>query len=134
MKTTSFSIPFRVLCSLLAGAQFAVSLVLTAQAQVPLDPQLAAMPVERRITQAPVFTHRLVYAGEQPPDPIESQDLWSAIDVMRENGPGVGIPALELFVEEYPRSPWTPSLRNNLAYHYREKGRYSLALAHWEAA
>jgi YD repeat-containing protein len=53
---------------------------------------------------------------------------------MRQNGPGLGIRALELFVETYPNSVWTPSLRNNLAFYYRNKGRYSLALAHWENA
>ena len=89
------------------------------------------MPVERRITQAPVFTHPIVYVGDQLPDPSESQDLWNAIDVMRQNGPGAGIPALELFVETYTNSVWTPSLRNNLGFYYRNKGRYLLALTHW---
>src|SRR6266545_3376189 len=93
----------RIISSLLAGIVLTIPVVSTVLAQVPLDPYLASLSVEQRITKAPVFTHRLVYAGDQPPDPIESQALWIAIDVMRANGPGVGIPALELFVEEYPR-------------------------------
>src|SRR6266536_5298793 len=101
MKMNFFSKTLQVLCSFLAGTAFAVSLALTAQAQVPLDPQLAAMPVERRITQAPVFTHPIVYVGDQLPDPSESQDFWSAIDLMRQSGPGIGIAAVELFVETY---------------------------------
>src|SRR6266571_2331374 len=131
MKMNFFSNTLQFLCLFVAGAALAASLVLTAQAQVPLDPQLAAMPVERRITQAPVFTHPIVYVGDQLPDPSESQDLWNAIDVMRQNGPGVGISALELFVETYTNSVWTPSLRNNLGLYYRNQGRYSLALTHW---
>jgi RHS repeat-associated protein len=131
MKANLPAVIDRIVSSLLAGAALAVSSALTARAQVALDPQLAAMPVEQRITQAAVFTHPIVYVGDQPPDATESQDLSSAIDVMRLNGPGIGLPALELFVETYPDSVWTPSLRNNLAYHYRNKGRYTLALAHW---
>ena len=124
----------RIIFALLAGAAFAVSLVLTAQAQVPLDPQLAAMPVERRITQAPVFTHPLVYIGEQAPDPTESQDLWRAIEVLSQQGPRVGIPALELFAQTYSNSVWTPSLQNNLGFYYRNRGGYTLALQYWGAA
>src|SRR5437667_10909560 len=134
MKLNFFSNSPRGLYSLLISAALCVSFLLTARDQVPLDPQLAAMPVEQRITHAPVFQDPIVFVGDQPPDPSESQDLWSAIDVMRQNGPGIGLPAIELFVETYPNSGWTPSLRNNLGVHYRNKGRYSLALAHWENA
>jgi len=105
-----------------------------ALAQVPLDPELARLPVVERIMQAPVFENPLVYIGELPPDPNESQDLWSAIDVLRQYGPSTGIPALELFIQSYSNSVWTPSLRNDLGFYYRNKGRYSLALEHWEAA
>ncbi len=69
-----------------------------------------------RITEAPVFTYPIVHIGDQPPDLAESQDLWTAIEVMRQNGPEIGIPALELFIETHTNSVWTPSLRNNLAY------------------
>src|SRR6266702_4237534 len=102
MKMNFFCDSLRVLRSLLVGAAVGVSFFLTGQGQVPLDPQLAALPVAQRITQAPVFKDPIVHVGDQPPDPSESQDLWSAIDVMRQNGPAVGISALELFVEAYP--------------------------------
>ena len=101
---------------------------------VPLDGGLARLPVIERILRAPVFPSPLVFVGDQAPDVAESEDLWLAIDVMRVNGPKVGIPALELFVESYPKSAWVPSLRSNLGRYYRNLGRYSLALAYWEAA
>src|SRR5881296_1205030 len=70
-------------------------------AQVPLDPYLAGLPTVQRITEAPVFANPIVYIGHQAPDPKESEDLWAAIDIMFRNGPGVGIPALELFIETH---------------------------------
>src|SRR3989442_3123233 len=118
----------RIIFPLLAGA------ALSTLAQVALDPYLAGLPAEQRITQAPVFRDPIIYVGDQPPDAAESEDLWSAIDVMRQHGPAVGIPALELYIQSYSNSVWTPSLRNNLGVYYRNKGHYSLALAHWETA
>jgi hypothetical protein len=44
------------------------------------------------------------------------------------------IARLEQFVDERPASVWSPSLRVNLGRHYRQKGRYSEALRHWEEA
>jgi hypothetical protein len=72
MKTTFFSNSLRVLCLPLAGAALAIPFVLTTQAQVPLDPYLAGLPVEQRIMQAPVFANPIVYIGDQAPDPAES--------------------------------------------------------------
>jgi hypothetical protein len=40
----------------------------------------------------------------------------------------------EAFIEAYPGSAWTPSIRCNLAFRYRELGRNTLALEHWAAA
>jgi hypothetical protein len=77
MKPKIFSDPW-LLRFLLVNATLAVSAGLTIKAQVALDPQLAAMPVAQRITAAPVFTHPIVHVGDQPPDPVESRDLWSA--------------------------------------------------------
>ena len=119
MKQDFFSTSLRGVCTLLIPTALSLSVLPALRSQVPLDPQLAALPVAQRITQSPVFKDPIVYAGDQAPDPSESRDLWSAIDVMRQNGPGVGLSALELFVETYPDSGWTPSLRNNLGLHYR---------------
>ena len=44
------------------------------------------------------------------------------------------IAALESFVLSHPASSWTPSLQANLGKYHRQRGRYTLALGHWEAA
>lgn len=41
---------------------------------------------------------------------------------------------LEGFLVAHPNSTWGPSLRANMAKHYRERGQYTRALMHWEAA
>jgi len=40
---------------------------------------------------------------------------------------------LEQFIRDFPDSPWTPSVRAQLGFGYREQGRMTPALAHWEA-
>jgi hypothetical protein len=112
---------------LLAGATIS-------RAQVALDPELARMPVIERIVSAPVFEEPLTWVGYEVPDLEESEALWAAIDLMREHGPQLGFEALEVFLEEYPGSVWMPSVRSNLGKRYRELGRYTLALEHWEQA
>jgi hypothetical protein len=106
----------------------------SAGAAVALDPALARMPVIERIVSAPVFEEPLTWVGDDLPGDEESEALWAAIDLMRELGPRVGFEALEAFVEAYPSSSWTPSVRSNLAFYYREWGRNTLALEHWAAA
>jgi len=49
-------------------------------------------------------------------------------------GPESGLAALEGFIEIHPGSAWTASLRGNLAEHYRELGRLTPALEHFERA
>ena len=44
------------------------------------------------------------------------------------------IEELENFIAAHPRSVWTPSLRVALGKCYRDRGRYTPALDHWEAA
>src|SRR5205814_1109966 len=139
MKPTFFLCPqwfssLRINPLCLRSLLFSLVIAFKIQAQVPLDPQLAALPTVQRIMQAPVFRDPIDYIGDQAPDPTESEDLWAAIEVMRQNGPAIGIPALELFVQTYSNSVWTPSLENNLGVHYANKGRHSVALAHWQAA
>jgi RHS repeat-associated protein len=104
------------------------------RAAVALDPALARMPVIERIVSAPVFEEPLTWVGDGLPDDEESEALWAAIDLMRQLGPGAGFEAIEAFIEAYPDSVWTPSLRCNLAFYYREWGRNTLALEHWAAA
>jgi RHS repeat-associated protein len=40
--------------------------------------------------------------------------------------------ALEVFIRENPNSAWAPSIRFGLGQYYRDVGRHSLALIHWE--
>ncbi len=108
--------------------------VLPARAAVPLDPALARMPVIERIVSAPVFEEPLTWVGDDLPGDEESESLWAAIDVMRQFGPKAGFEALEAFIEAYPDSAWIPAVGCNLAFRYREMGRYTLALEHWAAA
>jgi len=134
MKLNFFSNSPRGLYSLLISTALSVSFARTARSQVPLDPQLAAMPVVQRISHAPVFRDPIVYIGDRAPDPAESEELWRAIEVLSQQGPRVGIPALELFAQTYSNSVWTPSLQNNLGFYYRNRGGYTLALQYWGAA
>lgn len=75
---------------------FVLSAACVSQAAVPLDPELAKLPAAARIMAAPVFEHPLDFVGQEPP-PQETEDLWAAIDVLREHGPKVGVAALEAF-------------------------------------
>jgi len=124
--------PIRIL--ILALLTMAWTALLPLRAAVALDPALARMPVVERIVSAPVFEEPLTWVGDDLPGNEESEALWAAIDVMRQLGPRAGFEALEAFVEAYPDSVWTPSLRSNLAFYYREQGRYTPALEHWAAA
>jgi tetratricopeptide (TPR) repeat protein len=87
-----------------------------------------------RITSAPAFLQRILWTGAQAPPVTESDALWSALEQMRDAGPQAGFAALDAFVARHPNSAWTPSVRANLAYMYREHGRYTPALEHWEQA
>ncbi|MDB6016692.1 MAG: putative rhs-related protein [Pedosphaera sp.] len=81
-----------------------------------------------------VFPSLLEWVGPQEPSAAESMALLGAIGTLETNGVKAGFAALEGFMSASPQSAWTPSLRVNMAEYYRSHGRYSLALAHWEAA
>ena len=86
------------------------------------------------IERAPVFWNRLIRSTDREPTVEEAQSLWNAIENLKRDGAVRGIDSLESFIKGYPDSPWTPSLRANLAKHYRDRGYYTLAMEHWEAA
>ena len=81
-----------------------------------------------------VFTTPIVWVGSQSPAEGESAALLEAIHVFGGGGVNGGMLALESFLSQYPSSAWSPSLRSHLAEHYRNLGRFTLALSHWEAA
>jgi RHS repeat-associated protein len=86
-----------------------------------------------KIAQARIFDYPLSWSGTEKPIDAESQALWKSLDAIKE-GSDKGIASLESFIQAYPKSGWTPSLRSLLAQYYRRTGRYSLALCHWQAA
>jgi len=138
MNTSFFAFPIvlkKHTCHpFLIAVAFALILAPAPQAQSLNDSEWEQLPVLERIQAAPVFQNRITFVGDFIPDPLETRDLWAAIDVMRRNGPKIGVQALELFAETYTNSVWLPSLQANLGLYYRNIGRYSLALNHWEAA
>jgi YD repeat-containing protein len=85
------------------------------------------------ITEAPVFLYPLIWVGPRSPSPEESAGLWEAIEVLRLEGLRGGFAALEKYATDNPASPWTPSLRANLAEYYYDHARPTPALQHWEA-
>jgi len=105
-------------------------LVLAAAPRVLAD----ALSVAGQIKAEPVFASPLDWTGDQPPAEAESAALLQAINGLRTTGSGSGFAALEDFLTAYPQSAWAPALHVSLAEYYRSRGRYSLALSHWEAA
>ena len=80
-----------------------------------------------------VFSSPLDWVGSEPPM-NQSGELLTALAAFEGSGTPAGLAALEQFLSKYPDSPWAPSIWMNLAEYYREHGRYSLALDHWEKA
>ena len=87
-----------------------------------------------RIKGAKIFIQPLVYIGDVEPTQQESEDLWSAAEKAKREGFHTGYRHFEEFIAGNPSSTWVPSLRANLALAYRDTGRYTRALDHWETA
>ena len=81
-----------------------------------------------------LFTTPLEWVGVDAPPEAESSRLLDAISVFETSGTKGGYQALEGFLKANPHSAWSPALRAHLAETYRNNGRYSLALSHWNAA
>jgi len=88
--------------------------------------------VDQQIRTSNVFRTQLEMFGPAPSGD-QSKSLLAALRQFNTNIKS-GLTASEAFLRQYPNSPWAPSLRVNLAEYYRESGRYSLALEHWEKA
>ena len=87
----------------------------------------------RKISAAPLFSQRVMWVGTTAPDASETGDLYVAmgLDPDRKVNP---ISSIEGFIQAHPDSPWTPSLRANLARYYRTIGKYGVALDYWQKA
>src|SRR5438552_3865503 len=94
----------------------------------------AEPPVAQQVRAKLVFTTPIIWIGAQEPAETDSHSLLDAIDAFSSRGPDGGFQALEHYINAHPHSPWDPSLHAHMAEHYRKNGRYSLAVAHWEAA
>lgn len=78
----------------------------------------------------PLFAERLEWSGSREPSPAESTDLLRAAKEFKPSDDG----SLRRFIAKHPHSAWTPAIRLGLADYYAEQGRYSLAVADYEAA
>jgi RHS repeat-associated protein len=93
-------------------------------------PAHSATSYTDQVRSVPLFTTPLEWVGERPPAENDSSALLAAISAFQA---GEGFAALEAFLTANPDSAWSPSLEVNVAEHYRNVGRYSLALSHWQS-
>jgi RHS repeat-associated protein len=114
----------RVLC---ASAFIWLSFATVLHAQLPTNLSSA-----EKITRTRVFSQPITYTTAELPGESQSLALWLAIESFKTAGVSGGIGSLEAFIANNPNSPWTPSLRANLGKYYLDRGRYTLALEHWE--
>jgi RHS repeat-associated protein len=88
-----------------------------------------------KVQNASFFKDRLQWVGSSQPSEADSQACWEMGQVLfSTNTLVIQLAALETFISQHPDSAWTPSLEANLAKYYREHGRFSLALEHWQSA
>ena len=91
-----------------------------------------AIDYTERLEHARLFDDPLLWVGQSPPKPTESQELWDAFGIGRINSMDEAIPNLETFIKKHPASPWTPSLRSHLGEYYKEHGYFTPALDNWQ--
>jgi len=84
--------------------------------------------------QSLFFEHLLVPIGDQPPDQAETAELHFYLVQYQSGNQSDALLGLESFATNHPASSWLPSLHSDLGFHYRQIGRDTLALQHWEAA
>src|SRR4030095_11576245 len=87
-----------------------------------------------KISQMPIFERSIVWCTASPPSDEVAAPLLEVLDSLSGKGPANATQVLEAFIQQNPNSPWTPSLRSLLGKYYRDTGRYSLALQHWQQA
>src|SRR5207245_8181261 len=95
----------------------------------------AAQSLAAYILNRAMLPERLIAISESLPSDSETPPLTQALAAMSELISITDqLQTLERFCESNPNSPWTPSIRANLAKCHRDRGRFSLSLAHLEAA
>ena len=86
------------------------------------------------LTQNTFLGEPFAWVGSIPPSDGESEDLLTAAQFAFAVPWPTGLQALEAFITNYPASSWIPSVHAHLGKAYRESGRDTLALQHWETA
>ncbi len=87
-----------------------------------------------RIARPAVFSHLILPVDTTASTEQETQDLLDALNFDRPKDFKRTAEQVESFIASHSTSRWTASLRSNLGQYYREHGRHTLALQHWEAA
>ena len=87
-----------------------------------------------RIARPAVFSHLILPVDTTASTEQETQDLMDALNFDQPKDFKRTADQVEGFIASHPTSRWTASLRSNLGQYYREHGRHTLALQHWEAA
>ncbi len=88
----------------------------------------------QQVTGAAIFRHPIVPVGEIRPDEVESAELFFILQSLQNDEEHVVLDGLESFISQHTNSAWVPSIQTYLGEYYRERGRFSLALIHWEEA
>ncbi len=84
-----------------------------------------------RVVEGRFLPEPILWVGENSPPEAESQELLEILTHLDEPD---WTTKLERFIEAHLDSPWVPGVRNALAVMYRQTGRYTRALQHWESA
>src|SRR5579871_4775659 len=90
--------------------------------------------VVRKIRESLVFAQPVVSVGDGKPNDDETLEVWAALQAVTGMQAGTDVRSVEKFLQAHPNSTWAPSLHTGLGSLYRETGRYTLALEHWESA
>ena len=117
------------ICSLRTIARFGPLLVL----MDTLIRASGASDYADQVRNRPIFLTPIGYVGLTIPTEAESKDLLRSFDAFNASEKS-GLEALEQFLASYPESAWRPSLETHLAEYYRNHGRFTRALGHWECA
>src|SRR5204863_6046401 len=87
--------------------------------------QPAVTNLAEQITQTKISSGSILWAGTNEPNAVETAAVWAIVDQFKD---GRAPTDLEAFVQSYPDSAWTPSVRAHLGWSYRQQGRHTLAL------
>jgi hypothetical protein len=84
--------------------------------------------------QLPSFSaDPIAWLGDGPPDSAQAATIAEAAAIRPGETPRASLSRLEKFVENFPQSGWTPSLREVLAEHASQHLHYERAMSHWAA-